>query len=667
MRVPAVFRRGGWGVVGAVLCVLAAGRFVAGQYGVPVPIPAPVGVPAPAPPAPAAPPAPLASAPGLPTIPIPTPDLPPIPVVPVEVPAVPVVVVPPVPPGPVSPAGQPSAPVAPAASFHEPPVAHPVPAGHAQPPAPGPGPLPVYTPAVPPLPPESLPAPQPFPPAADAGPTREEKPGPTADKEAIRSVVTDLLKEREEKQRAEEEKKRKEAEAKGHEVGSDLGLRGVWDNGLVFQTANKDWRVHIGGRLQFYPVFWAQPQSLRGGAPGSGGVPGAGVGEGVGLLDDGMFFRRVRFRADGAGYELVEFVLEVNFEQLNFITFDHMWFGFKDLPFLGTVRIGQHKVPQGMEMIGSDYHLTFLERSSLSDAIWTLFAPGVFVANNFLDDNVSFQTMFHRLQPTQFYTSDFGNGDYASTTRLTWTPVYKDEGANLVHVGGSYQWRHADLGRTIQPGGTGNAFADTQHVARFRARPELRDATGIGTTLGGDTARFVDTGFLLASNVHTISPEFLLIAGPFSVQAEAAWSYVQDARQIYPAAAFGTPRGTPMFWGGYIETSYFLTGEHRGYDRRFGMYDRPKVRENFFLVRGEDGRFHMGLGAWQVAYRYSYLDLNDNGINGGQLGQHTLGLNWYFNDNAKLQFQYSHIHRNVAAPSVSGTVHGFGMLAQWYF
>jgi phosphate-selective porin OprO/OprP len=392
-----------------------------------------------------------------------------------------------------------------------------------------------------------------------------------------------------------------------------------------------------------------------------------------------MFFRRVRFRSDGTGYGVVEYALEVDFEQLNFITYDHMWVGLKDVPFLGTVRVGQQKVPQGLESISSDYHLTFLERSSLTDAFWQIFAPGILVANDYFDKTVTSQVMFHRVQPVQFYNEDFGDGNYAGTGRLTYTPLYEDDGAVVLHVGGSYQYRTGDLGRTIQPGGTGNAFADLHDVVRFRARPELRDATGIGTVgngiLGGDPGRFVDTGFLLAKAIQTASPEFLLIYGPFSVQAEAACARVSDARSIYPTSAAGRDRGNPTFWGAYVQTSYFLTGEHRGYDRRFATFDRPKVANNFDPRNlsdgdGTDGNCSTatgGWGAWEVGYRFSYLDLNDDGINGGLLRQHTFGVNWYLNDNFKIQANYLIINRGVVPPAKSGTVNGFGMLVQWYF
>jgi len=454
----------------------------------------------------------------------------------------------------------------------------------------------------------------------------------------------------------------------------------TWNNGLNFVTPDKDWIIHLGGRLQFYPVFWDQPAYLKGSATAFGGVPAATAssGNGVGALEDGMFFRRVRLRSDGTGYGVVEYALEVDFEQLNFITWDHMWAGFKDVPYIGTVRVGQMKVPQGLESISSDYHLTFLERSSLTDTFWQIFAPGILFANDYFDKAVTSQVMFHRVQPLAFYNEDFGDGNYAGTGRLTYTPVYEDEGAFVLHVGGSYQYRTGDLGRTFQPGGTGNAFADNSNVVRFRGRPELRDATGIGSVgngiLGGDPARFVDTGFLLARSVQTASPEFLLIYGPFSVQAEAACARVQDAVSVYPPSARGTDRGNPMFWGAYVQTSYFLTGEHRGYDRRFATFDRPKVANKFNPKNcAGDGECVDGCdtapawGAWEVGYRFSYIDLNDNNINGGLMRQHTFGVNWYFNDNFKVQANFVNINRSVIPPARSGTVNGFGMLAQWYF
>lgn len=503
---------------------------------------------------------------------------------------------------------------------------------------------------------------------------------PEEREELKRLFLQTLKEENDRKTKAEKEKKAKEAE-EPYEIGSNLNLNGVWNNGLVFQSPNKDWVIHFGGRLQWYVSLWDQPNDMQRPAPGGGGVPNAlPTTSGVGNLQESTFFRRVRLRSDGVGYELVEYVLEVDFEQLNLITFDHMWAGMKDVPILQTVRVGQLKVPQGMEMIGSDYHLTFLERSSMSDAFWTLFGQGIFIGQNYFDDNVVFQTMFHRIQPTQFFTNDFGDGDWAETSRLTWTPYYADEGRHLFHVGGSYQWRRSDLGASIQPGGTGNANADLERVVRFRARPEQRDGTGVAgaqtATFSfpgfGNTNRFIDTGYLLASAVNTWSPELLWINGPFSIQAEGAAVRVEDAKAAIKvpgsnAPPVGTSYGNPFFWGGYAQASYFLTGENRGYDRRMGMYDRPKVRENFYITKDGCKKVIHSTGAWELGYRYSYIDLDSNGLNGGTMGQHTFGVNWYMNDNLKMQFQYLNIQRGVELPAVSGTVHAFGLMTQWYF
>ncbi len=502
-------------------------------------------------------------------------------------------------------------------------------------------------------------------------PTEPAAPPTDPNREAIRREIRDYLAEVEAQRQAAAEGKKKEDQEKGYEVGSDLNLQAHWVNGrgLTFTTANKDWDFHFGGRLQFQPVFFQQPDNLKGPGTGSGGIPASAKNGGLGSLDDGMYFRRIRLRGDGTAYETIEFAAEIDFEQLNFITYDHMWFGAKDLPFIDTLRIGQHKVPMGMENLGSDYHLTMLERSAGADAFSTLFAPGIWLSRNFFDRNVSFQTMFHKTQQQNFYTSSFGDANYASSSRLTWTPLYQDEGAEIFHLGFNYQWRNGNLGREIQPGGTGSTFGDSQPAMRFRARGDVRDAIGIGSggNLGGDASRFVDTGYFLSNQIHTVMPELLLIWGPFSIQSEGYWVWAQDTRTLYGSKPVGTNVGTTMFWSAYAEASLFLTGERRGYDRRFGTYDRPVLKSNAFLVRGEDGIYHVDWGAWQVAYRYTYMDLNSNGINGGQLGEHSFGLNWYFNDMTKIQFQYSIIQRNVITPAVSGTVHALGMLAQWYF
>ncbi len=48
----------------------------------------------------------------------------------------------------------------------------------------------------------------------------------------------------------------------------------------------------------------------------------------------------------------------------------------------------------------------------------------------------------------------------------------------------------------------------------------------------------------------------------------------------------------------------------------------------------------MGWGAWQAAVRLSYADFNSEDIFGGVGRNLTLALNWYWNANSRLQFNY---------------------------
>jgi phosphate-selective porin OprO/OprP len=164
------------------------------------------------------------------------------------------------------------------------------------------------------------------------------------------------------------------------------------------------------------------------------------------------------------------------------------------------------------------------------------------------------------------------------------------------------------------------------------------------------------------------------------VQAEYGWNFVDDAFGVFAPATgtltrFATPQNY-VFSGGYLQFAYTLTGEHRNYDRRFGTLGRAYLAdgpyENAYLVRDENGHCCWGMGAWEIAARLSYVDLNDgsgtNRIQGGRLEGLTLGLNWYLNSNLNFMFDWAYDHRDdLPAGVAAGFTSGFGMRMQCQF
>jgi phosphate-selective porin OprO/OprP len=106
---------------------------------------------------------------------------------------------------------------------------------------------------------------------------------------------------------------------------------------------------------------------------------------------------------------------------------------------------------------------------------------------------------------------------------------------------------------------------------------------------------------------------------------------------------------------------YFLTQEHRPYDRRMGFLGQPIPLENFFMVRDENNRIISGRGAWQVGVRYSQVDFTDSGVPGGLVRDVTLGVNWYLNPNLKFQWNFTINEREIPGLASNGFVYGAGM------
>ena len=84
-----------------------------------------------------------------------------------------------------------------------------------------------------------------------------------------------------------------------YEIGSDKSLKAVWNHGLELESPNKDFRVHVGGQIQFDAGFFSPNHALEV-SQATGGIGQA--------FADSVNFRRARLRVDGTMYEVIDWV-----------------------------------------------------------------------------------------------------------------------------------------------------------------------------------------------------------------------------------------------------------------------------------------------------------------------------------------------------------------------
>jgi phosphate-selective porin OprO/OprP len=456
-------------------------------------------------------------------------------------------------------------------------------------------------------------------------------------------------------------------------VGSDLSIKTNFQNGLFlwFTTPNNDFTMHVGGWAQWDNVWFDQSPSLMAApiartpanTPGfAGGVAGGGIGN----LQDGEFFRRIRAFVEGTFWEQGEYRLILALENDQFQTagLDEFWVGAKDIPLLGSVRVGHVKTPMGLEgdMTASSRCMTFMERSIYSEAIELNqnFVTGLWIGDNYLDQRVTWSGAVFRPDVGSSTGDYFGDSQGGIQGRLTALPYYENEGRDLIHVAVSGGFRTND----------NNAFRQFQ----LRARQQLRDDVPAGGFPNADNNRLIDTGVITGTGQALLGTEFLWIRGPFSVQAEYGWDYVNGAVAATNPIA---PAQNYAFSGGYVQLAYTLTGENRAYDRRLGTlareyYGKSGPYSNAYLIRDDEGYLHCGSGAWEVAARYDYVNLNDGTgtgrIVGGIANGFSLGLNCYLNNNFNVMFDWVYDTRDdVPANSAQGWVSGLGTEVQFQF
>jgi phosphate-selective porin OprO/OprP len=378
----------------------------------------------------------------------------------------------------------------------------------------------------------------------------------------------------------------------------ESGLRTYWRDGVRFESADGAFEFHVGGRVEMDVAWFDQDDDLveQLEAAGSDEPDWGDAGE----------VRRARLRMEGLLYNAVEFKFQYDFEGGDAEAKD-LYMGLPDLPF-GSIRVGHLKEPYSLQQMTSSRDITFMERG-LVGSFEVVRNTGAMLYDHVMDDRMTYALGVFR--QTDEFGSSSGDG-YNFNGRVTGLPLYEEEGRQLVHLGLGYSYR------------------DFDDEVQFRRRPEVH--------LTPD--RLVDTGEFDADNANSVNLESALVYGPLSLQGECS------------AAMLDSDEGDdPDFSGYYVQASYFLTGEHRPYKRSEGVFSRVRPKRNFLGKKGNPG-------AWQVAARYSHIDLEDGNINGGEMDTITAGVNWYLNPNTRVTFNYVYAD---ASELYDGDAHIFAM------
>jgi phosphate-selective porin OprO and OprP len=315
--------------------------------------------------------------------------------------------------------------------------------------------------------------------------------------------------------------------------------------------------------------------------------------EDVTRFGDGFNNRRTRMGITGKLTPEWSFMIEYDFAEngtsANDVVLNRKLAG-------GTFKIGQFKVPMGLNELTSSNSITFIERASNSNVIVDARRMGIGYDYNM--KQAGFQSMVYGRSMGGKQDGDMPMGVAA---RIYGNPIVNDN--MLIHIGGSV------------------AFEDRRdyNTLRFRDRPEARADSSI---------RLIDTGNITnVDDTLKAGLELALQLGSFSLEGE------------YLMVDVNRDEGDePGFDGYHVQASYVVTGESRGY--RDGVFRGVSPENNPW-------------GAVEVAARFSSIDLNDDGFDGsGKQENITLGVNYYVSSNIRFMANYIMVDVTDRNPAV---------------
>jgi len=264
------------------------------------------------------------------------------------------------------------------------------------------------------------------------------------------------------------------------------------------------------------------------------------------------------------------------------------------------IKLGHFKMPLGLEELTSSRYQTFIERAYPMLAFETDRRIGLEYSRWGEKWNLRAAIYGQTTDAVKNKTIDeTGNGVGA---RLVYTPMKSE---NMV--------LHTGLAAILQKPD------DNSNAMEFQSEPE--------TKIGDPEILCTATIFDIKNSLRT-GLEGALVYKNFSVQGE----FIQTNLMRMNGAKDVT------LSGGYAFASWIITGETRPWQAEEGEFGQiiPKCNKR---------------GAWELAARFSHLNLTDEDANilGGKANNYTLGLNWHANSNIRFLMNYTFVDNSEFA------------------
>jgi phosphate-selective porin OprO and OprP len=306
-----------------------------------------------------------------------------------------------------------------------------------------------------------------------------------------------------------------------------------------------------------------------------------------------------------------------------------------------AIDLGYLNVPFTLDQATSSDDIMFMERAEVQNVVTTLAAKDARAALGVRSNNDRYWDGVYLTGPTAGATHTGSNQQQlGGTARATYQALQGPDYSLHAGVDGEY---------VFAPRANGSSTTSIADTVSFSDRPELRV----------DPTSFLNTGSIPAKNAAAVGGE--LAGGWQSLFFQGEYYHIFVDQSGLSATS---PKPELNFDGFYTEASWTITGESRKYIPTTGAYSA--------IVPAHPLSFKNGSwGAFELAARYSYVDLNDHatpgvsplvtgGVFGGRAAGIALGVNWYPVRNIRFMLNYIHdvVNKLPVTTAVGGTSTG---------